>query len=142
MDELFTLRLAQDADITAINFFNELEGMDAVPSVQGITVAVNGEDQIVGYIRVVIGESGNAFINPIVVYKTWRKHGVGKALMDLALSEYGAIRLVSRGTAVPFYKALGYQECDWTEIDEGVSEDCANCSWRKECNPKPMSKFN
>lgn len=138
MSDLFQLRPAREADLAALNSFNLSEGMDALDGVEGITVAVNGGDEPVGYVRVVKGSSGHAFINPVVVHASWRGYRVGRALMDEALKRTGELRLVSRGSALGFYEALGYEPCSWDEIDEGVSEDCAGCSWRDECGPVPM----
>lgn len=137
---LFTLREARESDLPYLNLYNNAEGMDVLSSVERVTVAANSADEPVGYIRIATGSSGNAFVNPVVVHSSWRGYGVGKALMENALAEHGELRLVSRGASIPFYLALGYKECPWSEIDEGVSEDCANCSWREECGPLPMKR--
>ncbi len=137
-DPAFTLRPAREDDLPFINAFNYAEGMDSLASIEGVTVAVDGEDDPVGFIRIAIGSSGNAFVNPVVANPAWRGRGVGRTLMEDALRRHGELRLVSRGVAVPFYRALGYESCSWDEIDEGVSEDCAHCSWRDECGPLPM----
>lgn len=121
-----------------INAFNHAEGMDALDGTEGVTVAVDADDDAVGFIRIAVGPSGNAFVNPVVTNPYWRGLGVGRALMERALAQHGALRLVARGSSVGFYEALGYEACPWDEIDEGVSEDCAGCAWRDECGPVPM----
>ncbi len=138
MPNLFTLRPAREADLTFLNSYNYTEGMDSLDGIEGVTVAANSSDEPVGFIRIAIGSSGNAFVNPVVVHKSWRGYDVGRALMDHALREHGELRLVSRGSSVGFYEAIGYVPCEWSEIDEGVSEDCDGCSWRDECGPVPM----
>lgn len=134
----FTLRSAKESDILFLNAFNFAEGMDALDNIDDVTVAVDADDDPIGFVRIAIGSSGRAYVNPIVVNPNWRGTGVGRALMDAALVEHGELRLVSRGSSVGFYEALGYVPCAWDEIDKGVSEDCANCSWRDECKPLPM----
>lgn len=138
MSSVFELRHAIASDLPFINAFNYAEGMDALDSPEGITVAADSDGDPVGFIRIAIGESGNAFVNPIVVNPSWRGSGVGRALMNAASAKHGVLRLVSRGSSRGFYEALGFMPCDWAEIDEGVSEDCANCSWRDDCAPVPM----
>lgn len=138
METLFTLRPAREDDLPVLNAFNHAEGMDSLDSVDNVTVAVDGDGDPVGFIRVAIGSSGRAYVNPVVVNPFGRGHGVGRALMDDALAAHGELRLVSRGSSIGFYEALGYEACPWDEIDEGVSEDCAGCGWRDECGPLPM----
>ncbi len=138
MSDLFTLRPARDADLPYLNSYNYAEGMDSLDDVEGVTVAANSADEPVGFIRIEVGPSGRAYVYPIVVHKSWRGYDVGRALMDAALAQHRELRLVSRGSSIGFYKALGYEACSWDEIDEGIGEDCANCSWRDECAPLPM----
>lgn len=134
----FRLRPAHEGDLPFINAFNHAEGMDALSSVEGVTVAADSDDDPIGFIRIAIGASGNAFVNPVVSNPCWRGCGVGRALMEHALEEHGTLRLVSRGASIGFYRALGYVPCSWDEIDAGVSEDCDHCGWRSECGPLPM----
>lgn len=140
MNELFTLRSAKDTDKALLDTYTYAEGMDNIPNIEGVTVAVNSEDTPVGFIRIVTDSENVAHIYPIVTYSLWRGYGVGKALIANALQKYGELRLVSRGSSRGFYEALGFEECDWSLIEKGVSEDCPNCSWRDECDPCPMRK--
>lgn len=137
-NDLFTLRPACDTDKALIDTYTYAEGMDSIPDVHGVTVAVNADDVAVGFIRIVIDGKGIANVYPIVTYAAWRGYGVGRALIDDALSRFGELKLVSRGSSRGFYEALGFTECDWGEIEPGFSEDCSACSWRDECNPCPM----
>lgn len=138
MSELFTLRPAHEGDMQLLNAYAYAEGMDNLPSPERITVAVNDEDTPVGFIRIALDDAGVAFVNPVVVYDAWRRYGVGKALIDSALAEYGEVRLVSRGSSKPFYDAIGFEDCSWDMISEGVTDDCAHCDMREECSPQPM----
>ncbi len=139
-ENLYTLREARADDMAYIDSFAMAEGMDYVRDHHNIIVAVNESDEPVGFLRISLGESGRAYVNPIVVYPAWRGYDVGKTLMEAALAHYGELRLVSRGVSKGFYDRLGFVPCAWEDIEQGVSEDCAHCSWRDECSPCPMKK--
>lgn len=140
MSELFTLRAAREDDKQLLDSYTFAEGMDAIPSVDGVTVAVNADDVPVAFIRIVADSEGVAHIYPIVTYAPWRGYGIGRALVDDAMARFGELRLVSRGSSRGFYETLGFEACDWSLIEKGVSEDCPHCSWRDECGPVPMRK--
>lgn len=139
-DALFTLRPARESDRPLIDSYTYAEGMDRLPSLERVTVAVNADDMPVGLIRIALSSQGIAHINPVVTYRAWRGYGVGRALVEAAEAEYGELRLVSRGSSKPFYDALGYEECGWDLIEPGVSDDCDGCELREECRPQPMRK--
>ena len=136
--ELFTLREGRADDMPLLNHYANLEGMDAFPSHERITVAVNADDVPVGFIRIRVGEDGRAFVNPIITLSTWRGYGVGRALMNYARSVYGDLYLVARGKAVGFYRALGLVNASWDEMILDFCEDCDSCTIREECCPQPM----
>lgn len=138
MSDLFTLRAAEDRDKELLDAYTFAEGMDNIPDVKGVTVAVNSDDVPVGFIRIVLDSEGVANVYPIVTYSAWRGFGVGRALIDRAHDEYGELKLVSRGASRGFYEALGFEPCDWSLIERGFSEDCDSCTWRDECDPCPM----
>lgn len=138
MDELFTLRGARPEDKELLDSYAYAEGMDNIPDVDGVTVAVNGDDIPVGFIRIVLDSEGIANVYPIVTYAPWRGYGVGRSLIEHALDEHGELKLVSRGASRGFYEALGFVPCDWNAIEHGFSEDCDSCTWRDECDPCPM----
>lgn len=140
MNDLFVLRPARASDANTINTYASWEGMDALPSIKNITVAQSSLGDIVGFLRVVRGANGVMHVNPVVVVSTWRKHGVGRALMEQALETYGELRLVSRGSSAGFYHALGYEPLAWDDIDTAVVDDCDNCPLANECEPVPLGK--
>lgn len=140
-DELFTLRPAAERDWDYLNSYTYAEGMDHLPSLENVTVAVNDADEAVGFIRISFGESGVAYVNPVVVHESWRGYHVGQALVDDAQAKYDELRLVSRGSSKPFYDKLGFECCSWNLIEEGVSEDCAHCTMTEECKPQPMRRI-
>lgn len=138
-DALFTIRPACETDLATINTYAHQEGMDALPDVGDVYVAVNESGQIVGFIRMKLG-NGAWYVNPVVVYPTWRRYGVGKALMDFAFDTRDEIRLVSRGSSMAFYEALGYTPASWDIIYEPIAHECDGCELRDECRPCPMRK--
>lgn len=140
MADLFTIRDACDEDLSTLNAYNYAEGMDALPSVENIRVAVNATGEIVGYLRLAFSPEGVAHVNPVVTYPTWRGYGVGRALMEEALERYGELRFVARGTSVGFYERLGYRAIPWDEVCLDVAEDCRGCTLVEECKPVPMGK--
>ncbi len=89
MADLFTLRPATQEDMALIDAYALAEGMDAVGSPEGITVAQNAEGEPVGFLRLVLGANGFWHVNPVVVYGPWRGYGVGRALTEAALAEKG-----------------------------------------------------
>ncbi len=137
---LFSLRDAQASDMPYINAYAYAEGMDEIPSAEGVRVAVNADDEPVGFLRIQRGSDGAAHVNPVVTYETWRGFGVGRALVEEALSREGELRLVARGASVPFYEALGFSTISWEAVDLTVAEDCDGCDMREECCPRPMGK--
>lgn len=140
-DELFTVRDGRTDDKLVLDAFCMAEGMDALPSIERVRVAVNEDDEVVGFIRIAVDEDeGTAFVNPVITHDTWRGFGVGRALMDEALSHYGELRLVSRGGSLAFYEALGYERISWELIKMALVDDCDNCEIRDECGPVPMRK--
>ncbi len=141
MADLFTLRPATQEDMALIDAYALAEGMDAVGSPEGITVAQNADGEPVGFLRLVLGANGFWHVNPVVVYGPWRGYGVGRALTEAALAEKGELRLVARGSAVPFYEREGFAACAWDEVDLTVTEDCDGCPYRAECAPVPMVKI-
>lgn len=139
-DELFTLRPACEADRAYLDSYTYAEGMDYLPSLEGVTVAANADDEPVGFIRIAQGANGFAHVNPVVVHKSWRGYEVGRALVDDAQRTYGELRLIARGSSKPFYDKLGFVECAWGDIDTTVTEDCDGCPMREECAPCPMRR--
>lgn len=139
-DAPFTLRDAREPDLAYLNAYAAAEGMDDLPSVENVRVAVNGDDVPVGFLRLQQGSNDVAHVNPVVSCVTWRGWGVGSALVEEALRSRGELRLVARGTSVPFYRALGFEELLWDAIAPEIAVDCDGCEMRGECRPLPMGR--
>lgn len=136
---LFTLRDARESDLPSVDFMALGEGMDRMPGIERMRVAVNDADEVVGFLRLQPDAQGVAYVNPVVVYPTWRGQGVGRALMDDAHERAGELRLIARGTSVGFYRKLGFTNMSWADTDQSAaSEDCDGCPYRVDCKPQPM----
>ena len=139
MAELFTIRDARAGDMALLNAYAFEVGMDEMPGVERIRVAVDADDVPVGFCRLQDDAQGVAYVNPIVVYEPWRGFGVGRALIEDARAAAGELRLIARGESVGFYRALGFEAMPWEWADlAAASEDCDRCPYRAECGPVPM----
>ena len=139
MSDLFTIRDANDADMALVDAYAAEAGMDRIPGPARVRVAVNADDQVVGFCRLQDDVNGIAYVNPIVTYSAWRGYGVGRALIEDARDLAGELRLIARGTSVGFYRKLGFVDMPWADVDlEAAEEDCDNCPYRAECGPVPM----
>lgn len=138
VQRMLKLRPAREDDLATLNVYCYNEGMDNLPGVENVTVAVDSDDDPIGFVRVIIGNNDIAHVNPIVVNPYWRGYGVGHILMDDALGRYGELRLVSRGSSLGFYQRIGCTEIGWEDIDMTVTDDCVGCEMHKECCPQPV----
>ena len=139
MAELFFIRDAREGDMAIIDMYAAEAGMDRIPGPSRVRVAVNADDEVVGFCRLQDDVNGIAYVNPIVTYSAWRGYGVGRALIEDARLLAGELRLIARGTSEGFYRKLGFVDMPWSEVDlEAAEEDCDNCPYRAECGPVPM----
>ena len=137
MGSLVSIRPAHTNELEAVNYLLTSEGFDTIESLEGVHVAANEDDELVGFIRIAICDDGWAYIYPVVVYETWRAFGVGRSLVRHAMETYGSLKLVSRGWVNTFYDSLGFVKADWNEIDESIARDCDDCEMYGECHPQP-----
>lgn len=135
--DLVTLRPATASERETINALLLSEGFFTVDVVDGITVAANEDDEMVGFVRVVDDEKGCAHIYPVVVYETWRGFGVGRVLVEQVMKDRGQVKLISRGHSNAFYEALGFKKAPWEDMADFVVDDCRACEIREECGPQP-----
>ncbi len=131
-----TIRPATPEDKPQLVAMGEEANMGTLEGFETTLVACV-EDSLVGFCRLRIFNE-IAYVNPIVISKHTRNMGVGSALMRTANMQYGELRLISRGYAVPFYRSLGCREIPWSRICNEVANDCAECSNFNECAPLPM----
>jgi len=137
-EPIITIRSARESDMPLIDSYAAQEGMDAIPFSDTVFVALNADEELVGFIRLLKGNNGIYHVNPVVVYPTWRRYGVGRMLMDYALDLAGELRFVARGTSVAFYERLGAMPIGWEMVDMAVTENCDGCLMFDECGPVPF----
>lgn len=137
--ELIRIREIREDEVEFANTLLHHEGMSALPSIEHVYVAANDDDEIVGVIRLALDEQNVAHVNPIVIYPSWRGYGVGRELIAFASETYGEIRLVSRGSSLGFYQALGFKDIAWENIHAPIVSECEACEMKEECHPVPMS---
>lgn len=131
-----TVREATERDGLDIARLVAEVGMDAL-SPGGRAFMAERAGRVVGFIRVVEAD-GRPYVSPVIVDAQARHAGVGRTLMNHARSRYGALLLVARGNAVPFYEALGCERVPEASISPELGEDCDHCSDRAACGPVPM----
>jgi GNAT superfamily N-acetyltransferase len=128
-DEPRLVELGQHEDM------GTLVGFDTTLVAEGTGDGAAGT--ILGFCRLRILD-GIAYVNPVVTDPAYRRRGVGEALMNAACEEYGELRFVARGYAVPFYRGLGCTDVDWSAIAPEVASDCDGCTLFGTCHPQPM----
>ncbi|WP_417133884.1 GNAT family N-acetyltransferase [Rubneribacter badeniensis] len=130
------VRPASESDAATIARLAEEAGM-GVLTPRGIAYVAVSEGRVVGFIRIVEA-GGDRYVNPIVVAASAQRQGVGRALMEEARTRYGALLFVARGSAVPFYTALGCERVGRERISPALGEDCDTCPDLATCSPVPM----
>lgn len=131
-----SIRLAAEGDEDTLAALAEAEGMEGIRSFDDTLVA-QADASIAGFCRIRMID-GSACVNPIVISPPFRKCGIGRLLMNAALSRYGTLTFVSRGESIGFYESIGCTNCPWNEIPEELAQDCASCVRKDSCHPKPM----
>ena len=139
MIESCFIRAANENDITAINVLNESEGLDFVASIENTWVAVDVNDNLLGFIRMIMGNNGVMHINPVSTSKDYRGLGIGRMLVEDVVERFGEVRLIARGDTKGFYRALGAREINWTEVDPLAGHNCEGCAIVSSCAPMPMA---
>ncbi len=129
---------ACEAELAAVNKLCIAEDMSPYTDVENTYVATDSTGEVLGFIRLRIAQDSRVFVNPIITAADARRQGVGRSLMHFASEVYGNLYLVARGSAIQFYRAIGFEEMAWDEVIPELTEDCGNCDRIKECSPKPM----
>lgn len=135
------IRPFQQADQPRLVELGQHEDMGTLEGFETTLVAEGTEGETAG---VILGFcrlrtfGGIAYVNPVVVDPAFRGRGIGEALMREACAQYGELRFVARGYAVPFYQGIGCTDIDWSEIAPEVASDCDDCTLFETCHPRPM----
>lgn len=136
----FHIRDARQDDLAHADALAYAEGMGTIESVENVRVAVNDVDEVIGFLRLVFDEGNVAHVNPVVIHPSWRGRGVGRALVEDAAARAGELRLVSRGTSLAFYRALGFVDLPWSAIEPDIVAECDGCELYDVCGPVPMGR--
>lgn len=134
--DAFCLRPAAPEDAARIAALADEADMGEL-SDRGVTWVAERDHHVLGFIRL-LEDAGQWYVNPVVVDSSYRREGLGAALMRFARQRYGELRFVARGYAVPFYEALGCEDIPWESIAPLVADDCDGCSMLATCHPQPM----
>jgi ribosomal protein S18 acetylase RimI-like enzyme len=83
--------------------------------VEGARWVVSAWDgpRLVGFARAVSDGVTNAYVSSVMVHAAYRRRGIGRALMDLLMSDRGGVRFVLHARdedAMAFYRTLGFTE--------------------------------
>lgn len=139
----FTLREPRRSDLPHIRLLLSQEHMPVPAAYLDGTVAVNEDDVVVGYIRILkvtADEGEGSYIAPVVVFDTWRGYGVGKALVEYELNRNKELKLVACKPSREFYRHLDFEEIGWDHIASEVENDCTVCPEKDRCGPVPFRK--
>ena len=145
-DRLFEIRPARCDDLPYIKMMCDQAQMPMPEEYLAASVAVNDEDQPVGFIRILdITDDSNpnglgAYIYPVVVFENWRHHGVAKALVDYELERFGSLKLVACRPSRGFYQRSGFEPEGWENIAALIAHDCDLCPDCETCDPQPFKK--
>ena len=138
---MISLRQYKEQHKDAVDALYQQADMGEPSSYEGILLAFDSDaedpEKPIGLVRVAVSD-GVAYVNPIVVDEEARGLGIGRVLMEHVQELHPDVRLVSRGPAIPFYRALGFDECDWESVDTRFTDDCDSCDVRESCQPLPM----
>ncbi len=132
-----TISPAAPSDEPELVELGERAGMGTLSGFETTLVARFGDGSLAGFCRIRVFHDV-AYVNPIVTAEVARGTGVGTMLMEEARNQYGELRFVARGYAVPFYRRLGCTEVPWDMICREVASDCDGCPEFEACNPLPM----
>ena len=130
----FSLRPAAPRDRATVSALMELGGMGLAADWECGTVATDADGCIIGYLRIQHTDTG-PHVAPVAVRPDWQGRGVGRALIEDALEREGCLKLVARGQAAGFYRAIGCREISFDEISGELEEDCEHCADRETCQP-------
>ena len=130
------IRQAAESDRPAIEEL--LAAVEMSGEVEAEAYLVAEQDQsIVGAGRLEWA-GGEAYLRAIAVQPGRQGAGIGAALVKRLIAGESQVKVVSRGSAAPFFRRLGFQAADWAVIDPVYQGECEGCSDRDSCQPQPL----
>jgi predicted N-acetyltransferase YhbS len=130
-----TLRALKSEDVDRVLSLGEEAQMGILKNLDAVTVAVNEQDEVLGFLRIT-SIDGICYVNPVVVAPQWQGRGIGRNLMLNALEKYDELRFVSRSSCIDFYVKLHCETIPWDMISPQIAQDCEDCELM--CSPQPM----
>ena len=140
---LFSIRTAQQRDLAFLQLLCDEQGLAIIQSVADCRVAVNDEDEPVGFIHIETVddetvEKNGAYVYPVAVFESWQHYGVASALIEDAYSRVDALKLVACRPSQGFYPKAGFKPVGWELIAQRITRDCELCVAREACQPIPF----
>ena len=148
MSTAVSVRKVWAKDLPYLKLLFAEDGM-ALPSKKELEsglAAVSERGELVGFIRILqVADEENPlgdgnYVYPVIVFKSWQGHGVGRALIEEAHRLYGELRLVSCLASRGFYPKCGFEPLAWEEVAHRVANDCKHCPDLSSCEPQAFIK--
>lgn len=141
-----TPKLSKTNDINRINLFFAINGLESAEEtidddqyIAGWTATDPETNNLVGALSLV-RRGGYYIIDGIAVDPAFRKQGLGRILIDLALAEVRSLQinkvyLVAK--VPPFFRKLGFLEIPWPDAPPVF--ECTKCpQYNRDCHPEAM----
>jgi amino-acid N-acetyltransferase len=99
------------------------------------------QDQLVGACALHICWDNLAEIRSLAVREGYQSKGIGKQLVEKALSEagsYGINRVFTLTYQPDFFRSLGFKDIDKSELPHKVWSDCIQCTKFPDCNEEAL----
>ena len=100
-----------------------------------------GRDKLVGVCALHICWENLAEIRSLAVTEGYQGKGVGRQLVDRALSEadaYGIAKVFTLTYQPDFFRNIGFKDIDKSELPHKVWSDCIQCSKFPDCNEEAL----
>lgn len=141
-----TLKFSRTKDLDRLNRFFEMNGLESSEDnlnddqlIAAWTATDPSTENLVGALCL-IKRRGYYIIDGIAVDPAFRKQGLGKSLIELALAEVKSLQineLYLVAKVPPFFSKLGFSEMPWPEAPPVFN--CTNCpQYARNCHPEVM----
>ena len=100
-----------------------------------------GREKLVGVCALHICWENLAEIRSLAVTEGYQGKGVGRQLVDRALSEadaYGITKVFTLTYQPDFFRNIGFKDIDKSELPHKVWSDCIQCSKFPDCNEEAL----
>jgi amino-acid N-acetyltransferase len=121
------------------SLYDQLRDFNVYVEETGETGAESGE--LIGACALHICWDNLAEIRSLAIADGYQSKGIGKQLVEMALSEagsYGINRVFTLTYQPDFFRRLGFKDIDKSELPHKVWSDCINCSKFPDCNEEAL----